>query len=71
MRGTVTPLSESISVQDAENVAKKVAVAIEEKAQELRTLQGYADENTSLQKLLLELPDLVSYNIMVFLSSQF
>ena len=68
VRGTVTPLSESISVQDAENVAKKVAEAIETQMKQLETLQGYADENQSLHKLLLELPDLVSYNIMVPLS---
>lgn len=65
VRGTVTPLSESISVQDAENVAKKVAEAIDSQMQQLQTLQGFADENQSLTKLLLELPDLVSYNIMV------
>ncbi|KAG0581372.1 hypothetical protein M758_4G250700 [Ceratodon purpureus] len=64
-RGTVTPLSESISVEDAENAAKKVAETIQTQMQELQTLQGFSDENRSLQKLLLELPDLVSYNIMV------
>jgi hypothetical protein len=71
VRGTVTPLSESISVQDAENVAKRVAEAIETQMQQLQTLQGFADENTSLHKLLLELPDLVSYNIMVSPSLSF
>jgi len=64
-RQIVTPLLESISVQDAENVAKKVAEAVESQMQQLRTLQGFAVENQSLTKLLLELPDLVSYNIMV------
>lgn len=65
MRGTVTPLSESISVEDARKVAKKVEEAIETQIKQLKTLQGFADENRSLRKLLLELPDLVSYNIMV------
>jgi hypothetical protein len=65
VRGTVTPLSESISVQDAENVAKKVAEAIQTQMQQLQTLQGFNIENQSLTKLPLDLPDLVSYNIMV------
>lgn len=65
VRGTVTPLSEAISVQQAENVAKKVAEAIESQTQQLQTLQGFDDDNRSLTKLLLELPDRVSYNIMV------
>lgn len=67
VRGTVTPLSEAISVQHAENVAKKVAEAIESQMQQLQTLQGFDDDNRSLTKLLLELPDRVSYNIMVSL----
>jgi hypothetical protein len=64
-KGTVTPLSESISVEDAANVAKKVAEAIDVQRQQLQTLETFSDENQSLCKLLLDLPDLVSYNIMV------
>ena len=64
-KGTVTPLSESISVEDAANVANKVAEAIDVQRQQLQTLETFSDENQSLCKLLLDLPDLVSYNIMV------
>ncbi len=64
-KGTVTPLAETLSEADAAVVARRVAEAIQAQRQQLQTLQGYHDDNRALCNVLVQLPDLVSYDIMV------
>jgi hypothetical protein len=64
-KGTVTPLAETLSEADAAVVAGRVAEAIQAQRQQLQTLQGYHDDNRALCNVLVQLPDLVSYDIMV------
>ncbi len=65
VKGTVTPLAETLSEADAAVVARRVAEAIQAQRQQLQTLQGYHDDNRALCNVLVQLPDLVSYDIMV------
>ncbi|KAL3679168.1 hypothetical protein R1sor_022124 [Riccia sorocarpa] len=64
-KGTVVPLADTISVTEAEKVAKQVKDEIEKQQDYLRELHGYRDETRVLSKLVTGLPDSVSYNIMV------
>ncbi|KAL2613704.1 hypothetical protein R1flu_025396 [Riccia fluitans] len=64
-KGTVVPLSDTISVAEAEKAARQVKEEIEKQQEYLRELQGYRDEAKTLSKLVTGLPDSVSYSIMV------
>ncbi|BBN16572.1 unconventional prefoldin RPB5 interactor 1 [Marchantia polymorpha subsp. ruderalis] len=65
VKGTVIPLSETISIADAERAARQVREEVDKQQEYLKELQSYRDENKVLSGLVTQLPDSVSHNVMV------
>lgn len=64
-KGTVKPLASLISVEEAQNAAKRVHEAIEEREKEASYIERFITENNNLFKLVHTLPDQLSHPIMV------
>lgn len=67
-KGTVKPLASLISVEEAQNAAKRVHEAIEEREKEASYIERFITENNNLFKLVHTLPDQLSHPIMVIIS---
>ncbi|KAG6548742.1 hypothetical protein Mapa_009752 [Marchantia paleacea] len=64
-KGTVIPLSETISIADAERAARQVREEVYKQQDYLKELQSYRDENKVLSGLVMQLPDSISHHVMV------
>lgn len=64
-KGSVVPLADSFSQANAELVAKHVQGAVAQLEQQVRELERFADENLTLSKLVRQLPDSVTHQVMV------
>lgn len=65
LKGEVRRLSDVFSVGDAERASTRVQGAVQSQRHTLHTLQGFAQDNHELTKLVQDLPNKVSHNIMV------
>jgi unconventional prefoldin RPB5 interactor 1 len=63
--GTVRRLSDAISEEGADKASKQLREAISQQQGQLAELQRFSEENKSLSKMVMELPDSVSHRIMV------
>ena len=65
VKGEVRRLADLFSTDDTERASLHVKTAIDSQKHTLRTLQGFAHENEELIKLVENLPNKLSHNIMV------
>ncbi|KAJ6842638.1 putative RNA polymerase II subunit 5-mediating protein-like protein [Iris pallida] len=63
--GKVTSLGSLFPPEEAEKASKRVQEAISERGEELDRVRGFAAENSALIKLVRQLPDRTSHEIMV------
>lgn len=64
-RGEIRRLADAFPAAEAERASKHVEDAIQAQRDTLQTLHGYLTDNQELSKLVQDLPNKVSYNIMV------
>lgn len=64
-RGTVTPISSVIPMEEAQKASRHVQDTILERRQQLDQLKGFIDDNNSLINLVQKLPEETHHNIMV------